>query len=207
MNSNPKSRGIAENQAHALMVTCSSSVLHTMFANLLDPVYIFQNLGGTLPAGPGDSGWGTVDYAIEQLGLRQILLCGHSHCHAPLMEPVISQIDAPAARTNGAAQSAAKPTLHDGTIRSQRWLTEQMKRLSSFLDRSGHQAEITLHALWFNDDRGTLFMWSSTSGRFESASHDQIRRLLDLLCMSAERIQEVVSQLKEFRGPFQSGNK
>jgi carbonic anhydrase len=198
MNSNPKSRSGAENQAHALMVTCSSSALHTMFANLLDPVYIFQNLGGTLPASAGDSGWGTVDYAIEQLGLRQILLCGHSHCYAPRMEPVSSQIDAPAARTNGAAHSAAKLTLYDETIRSQRWLTEQMKRLSSFLDRSVHRAEITLHALWFNDDRGTLFIWSSTSERFEPADHLQIRRLLDLLSMSSERTEEVLRQVEEF---------
>jgi hypothetical protein len=51
---------ISDNPARVLLVTCSESVLHSLFANLLDSVCIFQNLGGTLPAGPGDSGWGTV---------------------------------------------------------------------------------------------------------------------------------------------------
>jgi hypothetical protein len=56
MKSKQKSGSMSENQARALMAICSTSVLHTMLANLLDPVCIFQNLGGTLPAGPGDSG-------------------------------------------------------------------------------------------------------------------------------------------------------
>jgi carbonic anhydrase len=207
MKSKQKSGSMSENQARALMVICSTSVLHTMLAHLLDPVCIFQNLGGTLPAGPGDSGWGTVEYGIEQLGLRQVLLCGHSHCNAPSMEPVISQIDAPAARTDDAADSAAKLIFDDATLRSQLWLTEQMRRLSSFLDRSVHRAEITAHALWFDDDRGTHFAWSLTAGRFAPAGHAEIRRLLDLLGLSSKKTQEVLSQLEEFsRRPLSKDN-
>ncbi|SRR5579875_2561784 len=197
---------ISENQACALMTICSTSALHTMFANLLDPVCIFQNLGGALPTRSDDSGWGTVEYAIEQLGLRQILLCGHSRCTAPSMRSANSQIHATVPRTANGPDSAAKLKFDDATLRSQRWLTEQIYRLSSFLDRTVHRPEITLHALWFNDDRGTLFMWSSTSERFEPADNQQIRRLLDLLSMSSERTQEVLSQLKEFSRMFLSGD-
>lgn len=207
MKREQKIANTSDNPARVLLVACSESALHSVFANLLDPACIFQNLGGTLPVGSGNSGWGTVDYAIEQLGLKQILLCGHSHCHAPLMEPVISQIDAPAARTADAADFAAKLTFDDATFRSQLWLTEQMRRLSSFLDRSVHRAEITAHAVWFNDDRGTLFTWSLTAERFAPAGHAEIRRLLDLLGLSPEKTQEVSSQLEEFsRLPLSKDN-
>jgi hypothetical protein len=84
----------AEGPTATLAVSCSESPLLSVFLKLLDPSCVIQTLGGTLPAEPShtdlsnpreDSEWGTIAYAIDQLALRRIVLCGYSRCCLPAM--------------------------------------------------------------------------------------------------------------------------
>jgi hypothetical protein len=59
------------------------------FVASLDPLCVLQNLGGTLPTTQSlddlnyrddDVGWGTVAYALGEMGLREVVLCGHFGC-------------------------------------------------------------------------------------------------------------------------------
>lgn len=198
MKRNQNNEGISHNPANALLVTCSESALHTAFATLLDPACIYQNFGGTLPAGWSDSGWGTVDYAIQQLGIRRIVLCGHSHCRAPMMQPAISQIDSAAVASATPVNSLDRLTFDEVGVRSQLWLVKQMRRLSSFLDSSAHRADIFSYALWFDEDRGPIFTWPSTTERFAPADDAELLRLLSLLGLSRERAEDVLTRFEEF---------
>jgi hypothetical protein len=40
--------GDSDDPVHALSITCSESALHTLFVTVLEPIGVFQNLGGAL---------------------------------------------------------------------------------------------------------------------------------------------------------------
>ena len=59
------------------------------FVASLDPLCILQNLGATVPTtqsrddpnyGRDDAEWDTVAYALGEMGLNQVVFCGHSEC-------------------------------------------------------------------------------------------------------------------------------
>jgi hypothetical protein len=158
----------------------------------------FKILAERFPAEASDSGWGKAEYAIGQPGIRQILLCGHSHCHFSPTMRVIGQIDEPRARNGDVPDSAARLTEGRTTLRSQLWLNEQRKRLSSFLDRRAHRTNINTYALWFYDDRGTLFTWSPDAESFALADCTEIRRLFGLIGLSSKKTQRLLSELEDF---------
>lgn len=188
--------------ANALLICCSESPLLSAFVYSLEPRCILQNLGGTLPEKPptisaaksgGDSAWGTVAYALDQLALRHIVICGHSRCCVPPMwlrgkwGTVIKDME---------PDSAMIRQLSDANRASQPWLTEQMTRLDRFLAHSRHRADTTTHALWFDEDRREILMMSEASRRFVFVNDAEIQQFLLLLDLTQERAQEV---LKRFR--------
>ena len=70
----------------ALFITCSDSRVSPNLLTQTDPgeLFILRNAGNLVPA------WGThngaeaaaIEYAIEALEIRDIILCGHTHCGA-----------------------------------------------------------------------------------------------------------------------------
>ncbi len=152
MNNHSANKSPSGKPANVLLITCSESPLLTVFLNLLDPLCVLQNLGGTLPAelltdkGSGadqDSGWGTVEYAIDQLALRHILFLGHSRCCIPPMwrrrewggKSAWFELD----NQSVALESSVKPECYGAQQLSQLWLDEQMFRLNGFLKQSNRR--------------------------------------------------------------------
>jgi len=88
----------------ALFITCSDSRISPNLLTQTDPGQIFtiRNAGNIIPAyGAANGGEGaTVEYAVAVLGVKDIIICGHSDCGAmramlkpdSLMElPVVSE--------------------------------------------------------------------------------------------------------------------
>ena len=69
-----------------LFVTCSDSRLDPELIVQADPgdIFVIRNAGNIIPPyGATNGGEGaTVEYAVQALGIRQIVVCGHSHCGA-----------------------------------------------------------------------------------------------------------------------------
>ncbi len=85
---------LAEEQfPDALFITCSDSRINPNLITQTDPgdLFILRNAGNIVPPhGAANGGEGaTIEYAVAALGIRDIIVCGHSHCGAmkALLEP------------------------------------------------------------------------------------------------------------------------
>lgn len=78
---------LAKGQApETLFITCSDSRINPHLLTKADPgeLFILRNAGNIIP--PYGAGWGgelaTIEYAVTALGVRDIIVCGHTHCGA-----------------------------------------------------------------------------------------------------------------------------
>ncbi|MGG6293113.1 carbonic anhydrase [Leptolyngbya sp. AN02str] len=69
-----------------LFITCSDSRIDPSLLTQANPGEIFeiQNAGNIIPPYEATNGGegATIEYAIDALGIRQIVICGHTHCGA-----------------------------------------------------------------------------------------------------------------------------
>jgi hypothetical protein len=176
--------------AQALFITCAESPILTAFVASLDPLCVLQNLGGTvsLPTSfrekkGDDLAWGTVEYALNVLGVRQVVFLGHSSCcvppmwrrgewSPPFMEPARDQASS---RLREIVPLIAYDNL------SQAWLLEQMARLCDWLVGIHDKTDIAMHAIWFAEDQGDLFAYSRDERRFVLMSDIDTDRLFSFL--------------------------
>lgn len=73
-------------QPRALFITCSDSRIDPSLITQTEPgeLFILRNAGNIVPPyGAANGGEGaTIEYAVTALGIRNIIVCGHSHCGA-----------------------------------------------------------------------------------------------------------------------------
>ncbi len=79
--------GLAEGQSPlALFITCSDSRINPNLLTQTEPgeLFILRNAGNIIPPyGAVEGGEAaTIEYAVSVLGVKDIVVCGHSHCGA-----------------------------------------------------------------------------------------------------------------------------
>lgn len=71
---------------HTLFITCSDSRIHPSLVTSTKPgeLFVMRNAGAIVPPyGVGAGGEAaTIEFAVEGLGVKDIVVCGHSHCGA-----------------------------------------------------------------------------------------------------------------------------
>ncbi|MFM7423739.1 MAG: carbonic anhydrase [Elainella sp.] len=69
-----------------LFITCSDSRIDPCLITQAQPgeLFVMRNVGNIIPAhGAADSAEGAgIEYAVQALGIKDIIICGHSHCGA-----------------------------------------------------------------------------------------------------------------------------
>jgi carbonic anhydrase len=79
-------RLVAGQQPEALFVTCSDARINPDLLMQARPgdLFVLRNAGNIIPDyGAGHGGEAaTIEFALEVLGVRDIIVCGHSHCGA-----------------------------------------------------------------------------------------------------------------------------
>lgn len=88
----PKNRAFFEQLAakqqkpEALFITCADSRINPNLITQTEPgdLFIVRNAGNIMPphGAPTGGETATVEYAVEVLGIRNIVICGHSQCGA-----------------------------------------------------------------------------------------------------------------------------
>lgn len=98
-----------------LFITCSDSRINPNLITQTEPgdLFIIRNAGNIVPSyGPHNSGeLATIEFALDGLGVKDIIICGHSHC--------------------GAMKAILQPNLVDKMPSMKRWLenAETTKRI------------------------------------------------------------------------------
>jgi carbonic anhydrase len=76
----------AGQKPEALFITCSDSRINPNLLTQTKPgdLFILRNAGNIIPPhGAANGGEGaTIEYAVTALGIKDIIVCGHSHCGA-----------------------------------------------------------------------------------------------------------------------------
>jgi carbonic anhydrase len=196
---------IQDNQAptKALVIACSESAVLSAFVASLDPLSILQNLGGTLPSSQflddlkhkdDDTGWGTVAYALCKMGVRQVVLCGHSECGVATATQ-INNLESSPVRESGirndirlAEQLVVAAELPAAKRTSQLWLLEQLLRMNAYLAHPAFHLEtdVRVYALWFDEDQRQLSAYSRDQRRFVVMDQPDIERLFAALRAGGE---------------------
>lgn len=83
---------------HTFFITCSDSRIcpNKMTNTDFGELFVVRNAGNSLPKASvqsGDADKATLEYAVKALGVKEIVVCGHSHCGAigALMQGVDSK--------------------------------------------------------------------------------------------------------------------
>ena len=101
-----------------LFITCSDSRINPNLITQTDPgdLFIIRNAGNIVPAhGAANGGEGaTIEFAVAGLGIKDIIVCGHSHCGAMngLLHPE-SLKDLPAMTAWLSHAEATRRIIHD----------------------------------------------------------------------------------------------
>ncbi|MGI5200266.1 carbonic anhydrase [Spirillospora sp. CA-108201] len=164
----------------ALFITCSDSrVIPSLFTGARPgELFELRTAGNIVPPYRLDrptSEAATIEFAIEILGVADVVVCGHSHCGA--VGALVRGDDlsaAPAVRTwlaeaagtsprlpgNAASDRAAPPSAGSGDLAAavQRHVLDQLERLRAYpgVDERAADGRIGLHAWYYEVHTGSV---------------------------------------------------
>ena len=142
-----------------------------------------------------DAEWGTVAYALGEMGLNEVVFCGRSECcisanwkadnWAPPLR--VFSVENATGVANSLDMAAKLPEFKRA---SQLCLVEQTLRMGAYLAHCTcyRDADVRMHALWFDDDQHQVFAYSRGQRWFVLMDQRDIERLFDVLRADREKV-------------------
>ncbi|MEU1474296.1 carbonic anhydrase [Streptomyces sp. NPDC001668] len=170
---------LAEGQSpQVLFITCSDSRVVPALITGARPGELFElrTAGNIVPPYASEhptSEAATIEYAVEVLGVRDIVVCGHSHCGAVGALVRGDDLDAvPAVRawlhhaTPRPSGTTEDPEVAEGV---QNHILAQVLRLRSypFIDKKLAEDQLTLHAWYYEVHTGAVRVHRAETDAFE----------------------------------------
>ncbi|MCP2258406.1 carbonic anhydrase [Streptoalloteichus tenebrarius] len=159
----------------ALFITCSDSRVVPTLITGAAPGQLFElrTAGNIVPPYQEDrpsSEIATIEFAVEELGVSDVVVCGHSHCGAVAARQRIDQMDRlPAVRDwlrlttgrPGAPVAESDPAVREA---ARRHLAEQLATLADypFVRSRVERGDLRLHGWFYELDTGVV--WSCPPG-------------------------------------------
>ncbi len=170
-------------QPEALFITCSDSRINPNLITQSQPgdLFILRNAGNIIP--PHEAGNGseaaTIEFAVAALGIRHIIVCGHTLCGAmrALHEPALTE-DAPALRAWLAHAEATRRMVKENyahiegsarlTVTVEENVLAQIENLRTHpVVRSRlARGELALYAWVYKIETGEVFQYEHDTGQF-----------------------------------------
>ena len=174
----------------ALMISCADSrvVPEEIMRAQPGDLFVCRNAGNIVPPFSQANGGvtSTVEFAVEALGVRDIIVCGHSDCGAmkALMKPeLMARMPNVAAwlRHSAAARQvvdSSYPELEPAERQRAAALENVVVQLTHLRTHPSVAAaiargEVTLHGWYFDIQAGQVLALDGETGRFRAIEHDQ----------------------------------
>ena len=166
-----------------LFITCSDSRINPNLITQTDPgdLFIIRNAGNIVPAhGAANGGEGaTIEFAVAGLGIKDIIVCGHSHCGAMngLLHPE-SLKDLPAMTAWLSHAEATRRIIHDKyaertgeallTTTVEENVLVQMENLRTHpvVAAGLSKGKLKLHGWVYKIETGQVFAYDPERGQF-----------------------------------------
>lgn len=171
-----------------LFITCSDSRIDPSLLTQTEPgeLFILRNAGNIVPPhGAANGGEGaTIEFAVTGLGVKDIIICGHSHCGAMkgLLEPeqlktmpMVATWLSNAETTRRIAQEnyahlGGDPLLTATIEENVLVQLEHLRTLPSVAARLA-RGDVHLHGWVYKIETGEVFAYDPDGGQFVSLAH------------------------------------
>jgi carbonic anhydrase len=179
----------------ALFIACSDSrVAANVFAST-DPgdLFVVRNVGNLVPpwghAG-GEQAAAAVDFAVEQLGVRHIIVCGHSDCGAmhalcqgreklksPALSGWLSHGESAVQQLKQGGQAV------DPNELSKLSVLKQLEHLSGYpsVIQAVKSRALGLHGIWFDLHNLDVYYYEQAAGNYVVIDDEEGARILSYL--------------------------
>lgn len=190
---------LADGQAPvAMMITCSDSRVVPNLILDAEPgeLFVVRNIAALVPPhnAADSSTESAVAYAVDILGIRDILVCGHSSCggmralldRGSLDKSIQQWLAHGASSLEAWRQSGSMdPSLSEVDQLSQACTLKQLDHLASYtsVQRKLERGDVHLSALWFDIGAARPLVYSPGLGRFERV-HQMDESGIDLIAAS-----------------------
>jgi carbonic anhydrase len=180
----------AGQEPHTLLLTCADSRVVPQLITGTEPGELFcvRNIGALLPPFGhetlNDEG-AALEYAIEVLGVRNVVVCGHSRCGAMSAlkkGSVPAELGALTHWAVGARDLIVDPASHEVVDDLTRATTlKQIEHLRSYpvVQRALEAGEITLAAWFYDVERAEVLEWSERTQRYAALGERESRISVD----------------------------
>ena len=171
----------------ALFITCSDSRIDPNLITNTDPgeIFVLRNIGNIVPplGTAGDSEEAVIEYALVALGVKHIIICGHSHCGAMkgLLHPEgLGPVPAVASWLTHAEMTRKVVERKHSGLQGEELLNaavaenvvvqlENLRTLPSVSQRLAVN-ELQLHGWVYQLETGEIFVYQPDAGQFRSFS-------------------------------------
>lgn len=176
-------------QPDTLFITCSDSRIDPNLLTRSKPgdLFILRNAGNIVPPhGTGGGEAATIEFAVAGLGVKDIIICGHSHCGAMagLLEPEkVAALPAVADWLTHAETTRriildnyshlTGPALLTATVEENVLVQlESLRTLPAVASRLV-KGDLRLHGWVYTIETGEVFAYDSAAGQFVSVAEQQ----------------------------------
>lgn len=172
-----------------LFITCSDSRINPNLVTSADPgdLFILRNAGNIIPpysiVATGEAA--TIEFAVGQLKVKDIIICGHSYCGAiaaafhlnkiskqPILKSWIeNNILSTLELVKNNYQNLDKKSLLN--ILLQEHVLQQIENLKTYpiINEALSQNKLSLHAWIYKFEDGDIYSYNSQEGQFENIKH------------------------------------
>jgi carbonic anhydrase len=166
-----------------LFITCSDSRIDPNLLTRSKPgdLFILRNAGNIIPphGAPGGGEAATIEFAVAALGVKDIIICGHSHCGAMkgLLQPeMVASLPSVSSWLKHAETTHRIVRENYGELEGERLVAatveenvlvqlENLKTLPAVASRLV-QGDLHLHGWVYKIETGEVFAYDSKGGQF-----------------------------------------
>jgi len=185
-----------EQHPRALFITCSDSRIDPNLLTQTEPgeLFIIRNAGNIIPPyGAANGGEGAaIEYAVVALGVRQIIVCGHSNCGAmkgllqigklteemPLVYDWLKHAEATRRLIKENYQNYQGKELLDATIEENVFTQIENLRTYPVVHSKLHRGELNIYGWVYKIETGGVFVYSMERCNIR-ARHEETDILLE----------------------------